>query len=555
MASLQIKIDTDFAKDLLNDVQTLEFTNGSAGATAIFHHSQVDDIQIKFAAAVIGNANPNHLVFEGGEVNLKFFTFNAWDNSVDSITINGSNSTESLGGSSQDDVIDGKNGNDTLSGYAGNDILIGGAGKDKMYGGANNDEFWFTANLTVNDVVAGEIVNGGGGTDTLVVKGSNSQIHDFTSATLTSIEVLTYDTSGGDEVRVQLNGSQIGVPGGISQVNDIGTNVLLVFGPLVDLSSVVFGSATSRLVQIGVDGLGTVAVDASLTGSDQRDAFNPNSTGAVTVFGNDGDDVVSYLTGINGAGHSIDGGDGVDSIGMSANNVLLDLTQFASITNIEVLQFNGNDESTFLLDASHLAGLTTINSTPSTASHLTVNMGSGNVMDLSAIDFPLWTPGTDTISLNGATAVDTIIGSSQNDTISGKGSADTLNGGAGDDVIRGGGGFDTITGGLGRDVLTGNGGDDTFIFTDIAESPNAAGRDRITDFVQGEDEVDVSAIAAFTFIGGGAFDGSGNAELRFFQNAAGTFTTVFGDANGDGVTDFQIGFNGAFALTAADFGL
>ena len=555
MALLQIKTDTDFAKDLLSDVQTIVFTNGVAGATGLFHHSQVNDIQIKFEAEVIGNANPNHLNFSGGAVELKYFTFSTWDNSVDSITINGSNSSENLGGSSQDDVISGLKGNDTLGGYAGADILIGGAGKDKMYGGGDNDEFWFTADLTVNDVVAGELINGGGGTDTILVMGSNNQNHDFRSATLSSIEVLQFGSTSLGGVNVLLNGSQIGVAGGITQVNNMGLNELFVSGTLVDLSSVVFGTALPSFVSVSVSEVGLVADNASLTGSTSRDYFRPNTTGTLTILAGDGDDYVTYTDSNGGAGHSIDGGDGFDTLAMGSSIDQLDLTQFDSVTNIESLQFNLNAYSKFVINETHLTVPLEIYSNFFIVSEFVLNMESGGTIDLSGTSFLAWEAGSDIIRLNGTASGDQISGSFQNDIINGKGAADTLYGSYGDDVIRGGGGGDNISGGFGRDVLTGNGGNDTFVFNYITESPDAAGRDRITDFVQGEDEVDVSAIAAFTFIGGAAFDGSGNAELRFVQNAAGTFTTVHGDSDGNGVVDFQIGFNGAFTLTAADFGL
>lgn len=555
MALLQIKTDTDFAKDLLSDVQTIVFTNGVAGATGLFHHSQVNDIQIKFEAEVIGNANPNHLNFSGGAVELKYFTFSIWDNSVDSITINGSNSSENLGGSSQDDVISGLKGNDTLGGYAGADILIGGAGKDKMYGGGDNDEFWFTADLTVNDVVAGELINGGGGTDTILVMGSNNQNHDFRSATLSSIEVLQFGSTSLGGVNILLNGSQIGVAGGITQVNNMGLNELFVSGTLVDLSSVVFGTALPSFVSVSVSEVGLVADNASLTGSTSRDYFRPNTTGTLTILAGDGDDYVTYTDSNGGTGHSIDGGNGFDTLAMGSSIDQLDLTQFDSVTNIESLQFNLNAYSKFVINETHLTVPLEIYSNFFIVSEFVLNMESGGTIDLSGTSFLAWEAGSDIIRLNGTASGDQISGSFQNDIINGKGAADTLYGSYGDDVIRGGGGGDNISGGFGRDVLTGNGGNDTFVFNYITESPDAAGRDRITDFVQGEDEVDVSAIAAFTFIGGAAFDGSGNAELRFVQNAAGTFTTVHGDSDGNGVVDFQIGFNGAFTLTAADFGL
>jgi Ca2+-binding RTX toxin-like protein len=70
----------------------------------------------------------------------------------------------------------------------------------------------------------------------------------------------------------------------------------------------------------------------------------------------------------------------------------------------------------------------------------------------------------------GATAADTIYGTSRNDYLNGGGGADRIIGGAGDDYI---------VGGLKRDVLTGGAGHDTFLFK------MGDDLDKITDFTFG----------------------------------------------------------------------
>ena len=93
----------------------------------------------------------------------------------------------------------------------------------------------------------------------------------------------------------------------------------------------------------------------------------------------------------------------------------------------------------------------------------------------------------------------------------------------------------------------------------------AVSRDIITDFINGTDRIDLSAIDAntlaggnnaFTFIGTGVFSGGGAAgaagagQLRY--SFAGTDTLVEGDVNGDGTADFQIQLTGHHTMTAAD---
>ena len=98
--------------------------------------------------------------------------------------------------------------------------------------------------------------------------------------------------------------------------------------------------------------------------------------------------------------------------------------------------------------------------------------------------------GDDTIT--GGAGDDTIDGGEGDDTINAGSGDDVIRGGAGDDTIKGGSGDDTITGGAGDDTLTGDSGADTFVF-----GPGH-GHDRITDFTDGEDVIDLSQISGVT---------------------------------------------------------
>ena len=145
-------------------------------------------------------------------------------------------------------------------------------------------------------------------------------------------------------------------------------------------------------------------------------------------------------------------------------------------------------------------------------------------------------------------------------TINGGGGNDTLVGGEGHDKLNGGGGNDGLYGGLGRDLLFGGAGHDEFYFASIADSGvSAALRDRIKDFVQGEDVINLSAIDAnagtaadnaFSFIGSAAFSHTAG-ELRQF--AAGANTVIAGDIDGNGAADFSILLVGSHTLQSSDF--
>lgn len=137
-----------------------------------------------------------------------------------------------------------------------------------------------------------------------------------------------------------------------------------------------------------------------------------------------------------------------------------------------------------------------------------------------------------------------------NDVLTGANLADVINGYAGSDEIKGG---------RGKDILTGGTGADDFNYHSVAESTVGAGRDRITDFQVGVDDIDVSVIdangsaagaAAFAFKGKAAFSGVAGQLHYFFQ---GTNTIVEGDTNGDKVADFQIELTGLKTLSSLDF--
>ncbi|WP_310417002.1 cadherin-like domain-containing protein [Mycoplana sp. BE70] len=172
-------------------------------------------------------------------------------------------------------------------------------------------------------------------------------------------------------------------------------------------------------------------------------------------------------------------------------------------------------------------------------------------------------------------------GTTGNDTLAGTSGNDTLDGKAGNDVIKGGAGNDTLIGGTGVDILTGGAGRDVFVFASVKDSaPGYSGfvnnggfsplsgggkRDIVTDFVRGEDRLDVSKIDADTKIAGdqafawrgkGEFSGkAGDLIFRTFdvKGTANDRTIVYGDVNRDGRADFQIELAGIINLTRSDF--
>ena len=164
-------------------------------------------------------------------------------------------------------------------------------------------------------------------------------------------------------------------------------------------------------------------------------------------------------------------------------------------------------------------------------------------------------------SLYGGNGNDILSGGEGNDVLSGGNGDDHLTGGAGDDMISGGTGNDVLTGDAGADkmnggdgddhlygdagvdVLTGGAGADTFFFAKGDSGVGVGNRDIITDFTQGVDVIDLTALHLSSF-----------ADVTITHQAA-NVEIVSIDTNGDSVADMQIQVKVTADLTSGDFHL
>lgn len=242
------------------------------------------------------------------------------------------------------------------------------------------------------------------------------------------------------------------------------------------------------------------------------------NSGANTLTGGVGDD---QLRGAGGDDQLADGGgEGNDLlVGGDGNDIL--------VTN------NGDDT---LQGGSGLD--TAILSAPSSLVGWTVSLGSGTaVLD-----------GTRTVTLR---SIETVEGGLGNDTIAGNSAANQLFGGNGADSLSGGSGNDTLFGGSGADTLTGGSGSDVFRFTFFSDSSPAV-IDRITDFQQGKDRIDLPDFGAFVFLGTGSFTGLAD-EVRFLTDSGVGITTVEVRVIGAATNTMEIDLTGIFTLAQDDF--
>ena len=240
----------------------------------------------------------------------------------------------------------------------------------------------------------------------------------------------------------------------------------------------------------------------------------------------------------------------------------------AAVTTAGVNTITGNSRSNTLLSTvgddviDGGAGLDTVSYTKATAA-VSVTLASNAAQNTGGA-------GTDTLlnieNLTGSRYNDTLTGNAGanrlnggagKDTLTGNAGNDVLTGGAGNDTLLGGEGNDTLIGGTGKDVLTGGAGKDVFKFNSRTESGlTSTQRDVITDFVQGQDKINLSAIDADTAMAGKqAFTGLIAAHEAFSQ--AGQLRleagVLYGNIDADAAAEFSIALTGVTTLAATDF--
>jgi Ca2+-binding RTX toxin-like protein len=366
----------------ISGIEHLDFTATNESATL-----SGDQIGGTGISQVDGNTGDiQSLIVSGGAVNLSTVTFSGWGGTNQTITINASGVVpHTLVGSTEADTI---NGGLSITPNVPANTITGGGGADTLNGNSGADVFRYAA----GDLVAGESVDGQGGTDTLQL--FNTGNIDFSIATLSNLEALAFMTGTSTAT---FTTSQFGAVGIDQVTGSSGTDGLVVEGTSVILTNVTFSNWTAGVDKITI--LGTSG-DDQLNGSGQNDTLN----------GGAGNDVMQ-------------GGTGDD-------------TYFVDSANDHIEEIDGQGSDQVFASVSY-----TLDNTP------------GHSMELLATTDDA---GTTPISLKGNDADNTIRGNAGDNTLEGLGGADILVGLGGDDtyhiddsldqvVEAVGGGFDQLT--------------------------------------------------------------------------------------------------------------
>jgi len=498
--------------------------------------------------------SPNALATNGQNVFVKF----AFEGGLGNDTITGSNGLDTVSyehatgavtvtltspavgapaGTANTGVSTGADGRDTLSsmenirGGAFADTLTGDAGANEIEGGDGAD-----------------VINGGAGVDTVSYEhrttgvnvilslGSNSDLD-----TLTSIENVkgsafadTLSALGTGSVLWGLDGADTLAGGAGADTLDGGTGADIMQGGLGNDIYVV-----DNIADVVSDSGGTDTVRASLVSYALGATIENLTYIGIGGFTGTGNGLANVITGGDGA-DLLDGGAGVDTlIGGAGDDVYLVDVNGAGNALQDTITEGANADAVF---AAPVRGT----DAPSAAIPL-------------ATGFTPATGGVDTIRLRSAVNVNYALQNNIENldaSLLAAGLTATLNGNGANNIIKGHAGVDVINGGAGFDQMSGGAGADRFVFSSAGDIGNAANaRDMILDFLSGTDKIDLSTvdgntnqngIQGFTYIGANAFTNVAG-QLRLANGV------LFGDTNGNSVSDFQIDLNGIASLTAADF--
>ncbi len=284
----------------------------------------------------------------------------------------------------------------------------------------------------------------------------------------------------------------------------------------------------------GSDRLTGGAFDDGLTGGSGDDLAIGNA-GSDVIRGDEGADTLlgdvddDYLYGGIGADDlygglgddTFTGGTGADTMwGMAGDDVMLggDGNDVYGINSLDDLVF---ERST---------------NVASTADVVTSGIISLNLSLFDNVERAVLT-GTRGLSLSGNDGANSLTGNA---------AGNRLVGGLGADTIVGGAGADIITGGAGRDSLTGGAGADVFVLLSAAETGLTAGtRDKIVDFVAGQD--DLRMIFMGSFIGAAGFTAAG--QVRYVAATG----LLKGNTDADAAAEWAVQMRTGLALTSGDF--
>lgn len=556
-------------------------------------YQDTDIVYVYVSYYDVGDATVEQIYYSGsGSATLLGSDSNNFINtSTGADWLEGQGGNDFLFAGAGDDHLEGGSGNDELDGWQGNDVMIGGTGDDVynvdsasdvvieyanegvdtvkvrkssytlLANFENADLRYYSGSISVTGNSANNVfIMGIGAQSVMGGSGIDTMSYAYTGAV--QIDLLT-QTLGGEAANDYFTSIENLTGSAYDDVlRTLGTASVIDGGPGADTME---GRAGSDIYY--VDNAGDVVIEVAGGGNDEVRIRNlvtytlpdyveklTNTTNYMFIgFGNalanelNGGTTVDYLHG--GDGHdTLNGGDGDDELYGDNDH---DILNGGAGTD---LMYGGYGNDSFYVDCY--------------ADTVVEGIGEGTDQVFTALttyvlpdhveNIVFTGAGDPALDFTGSNVANILFGRGNDDVLDGLGGADELTGNAGNDRLDGGAGDDLLVGGAGADVLTGGADGDLFRFLD-GDAGAGTGADRITDFINWVDKIDLRDVdadsgsagdQAFSFIGTAAFSGTAG-ELRVTFD--GTDAWLQGDTTGDGISDFEIVFTGSVSLFATDF--
>ena len=438
-------------------------------------------------------------------------------------------------------TLEGGQGNDTLQGNAGDDWFIAGSGADQIDGGSGND-------TTVLSCLS---------TDVIVAFNSLTNATAITGAGF-SVQCQMVERIAFSDVTLTLAVVQPSITGTPAGEVLNGTNVDDVIYGLAG-NDKLYGWAGSDLLD------GGTGADKMYGGTGNDVYVVDNRQDIIVENPSEGEDSVTTTLSSFVLGYNLENLTYVGSVAFrgTGNTVANTLTGGAGDDSLDGRGgadklIGGAGDDTYTID--HLGDA------------VIEGAGGGRDQVLTSVNLAALFAEVEDVVLQarawqatGNDLANRITGTAQGNMLAGLGGDDSLLGLQGADSLFGGSGADTLVGGNGIDQLTGGLGADAFQFVATGDfGTNLSRADVITDFVQGEDVLDLSLLDAstrlpqnnsFLFNGTAAFGTSAEGEVRYAKvsGSGADYTLVSIDTNSDTRAEYVIKLMGLYDLTAADF--
>ena len=487
--------------------------------------------------------------------------------------LHGGDNDDQLFGEKGNDILYGDEGDDELNGGDGNDRLHGNAGADRLDGGIGID---WVSYLGSDTGVTVNLTNGagtGGDAQGDVINNVENLVGSDYADVLTGDAVVNilYGLDGDDELRGNGGNDVLEGGAGADQL-DGGTGVDQVSyrdsdaGVTVDLleGTGAGGHAEGDMITSIENVIGSKYGDAlvgndganQLTGGNGDDLLVGNG-GADRLDGGPGRDYLYYFASDTGVTVNLEQGRGAG--GHAQGDVIIDVENVEGTRYPDVLIGDsvGNRLTGYAGDDEIYGG--------GGDDHLNGGAGAdrldgGDGIDL--VDYQQSDAGV-TVSLvddsvegghaegDIITGMEKVWGSKYPDALTGDHNANRLHGFDGNDELSGGGGDDLLIGGVGADRLVGGAGDDELYgdttlwgvegsdaSVDVFVFDAGHGDDRILDFTDDEDQIDLSAFGLSGFDDLTVSSGSGSVTIDLSEHEGGTILLEGFDIADLDATDF-----------------